>query len=122
MSQYVKRLVTILVSDYSDYEQPMVITTEEETAPAETFITTVSCPTAAGQAIVLTPYTTAATVWVKNTDTTNFVTVTYTTVAGGATTLKLTAGQDITLRNVNTAETFSVAADTAACVCQVAKL
>lgn len=124
MAKYVKRLVTLLISDHSDYTQPRTYTSEETTSPTEIMVAEhLSCATVAGQDLDLTPFTTSATVWVKNHDTTNFVTVTYTTVAdAAATTVKLTAGQDITLRDIDTTATFNIAADTLACECTVAKI
>lgn len=111
------------VSDYSDYSNATIVQTESTNTAALVVRSSpsMSVPTAG---ITLTA-SGAATAWsllrVHNQDTTNYVTVAYTSVgSAGSVSVRVLAGKDLVLTSdMNHSNNITVTANTAACICDV---
>lgn len=115
------------ISAYSDYSNPVVVQTEatDSTVLVSRVFPLLSVPTS-GTTITASG---AATAWkklvVENTDTTNYVTVAYTSVgSAGSVTIKVPAGQAILLGSgeLNHSNNIVLTANTATVVCNVVTL
>ncbi len=121
-NRYTKTSIQTSVSDNSDNSEPNCRSSipAETNTVTEALVYTVNCVTG-GTSISLALFTTLNEVILHNVDTTNFVTLTFSTVAGSISggTMKILAGQTVILSDVDPASTFSVAADTATVACEL---
>lgn len=123
-NRFSKTHVTTSVSDNSDGTEPNC----RSTIPSETNTVTmvlnhtVKCVTG-GTSVGLAGigFTTLNEVILHNTDSTNFVTLTFTTLVGNisAGTMKILAGQTVVLTDVDPNNTFSIAGDSATVACEL---
>lgn len=94
---------------------------ETPTSPVEYLHRKPQCATG-GTSTTLSDFTTITALYVKNHDTTNFVIGTYRELGDSAAanrTFKLSASQWLKLVNVSPSTALSIAADTAACKCEI---
>lgn len=121
------RIRTLIeVSDYSDYSNATVMQTE--VLNTAILVPRVSASMTIPTAGITLTLSGAATAWsalhIKNTDSTNYVTIAYTSVgAAGAATVRVLAGKSVTLTSdINHSGNITLTANTAACICDVTSL
>lgn len=122
MTDYAKIQVSYVYSANSDYSSPIQSRLfESEYTPSEVLTSRVSAATG-GTTVELGSFTTPTVAIVKNTDATNYVTVTYTNAASSAQSVVLLAGETSVLTDVKASADLVLTANTAACVCDVVVL
>lgn len=126
MAKYTRFRTLLEASATSDYAKPEYGDTEEtaSTSTQVRFHDTISVATT-GSTYSMALLATCRLLQIKNTDSTNYVTLSYTTGAGGATaqSMKLLAGETAVLRDLRAVATVvanvTITANTAACLCEI---
>lgn len=122
MADYAKLRVGLTYSENSDYSNPIVddLSTYAPTTATKVINEKLSAGTS-GQAWTAAEMTACLGLTVVNTDGTNYVTVTYKTIAGSATTQtqKLVAGAFFHVADWDPSTTVTLTANTAACICKL---
>lgn len=126
MAKYTRLRTVLEVSDTSDYAKATYAQTEETASSStQARCSDVFKAATAGSVYSLAHLATCRLFQIENTDATNYVTLTYTTGAGGATTqtMKLLPGEVAVLRDLRAVATIvadvTVTAHTAAVLCAV---
>lgn len=124
MADYSRDEVTFEYGATSALQDPEISRSFVETpsSPVEYIHRRITAATGAGSTLTLSDFTTILGLFVKNHDSTNFVTGTYRELGDAAAanrTFKLSAGQWLKLVNVSPGTVLTLAADTAAVKCEV---
>lgn len=120
MTDYVRARTSVGWSEYDDYAIERGLAFNAEYTPTEVLDLPKAIATTGGQAIGIAHVPTSATLFFKNLDDTNFITVAYTTVADGvATTVKVLKGRIVVLEDIDTSAALTFTADTANCNCRM---
>ena len=117
MSDYARLRINVEVSEQSDYGRPYVNTSLAcALTPDEVFDVKVDCDTGGGTTFTTSMLSSISLVLVENLDTTNYVELTFRSVANGATNnkVRLAAGDVCVLRDVTAANNLAFVANTAA--------
>ncbi len=120
-NRFTKTQISTSIADSSDGDATCRSSfTADTNTVTEALALVLKCVTG-GSSISLTSFTTLNELILHNTDGTNFVTLTFSTVAGNISggTMKIKAGQMVCLTDVDPASTFSIAADTATVACEL---
>lgn len=122
MTDYSKLSVSVVYSSNADYSDPTYVSHISDVAltPVQIYAASpISCSTS-GQTFTVSNFTTLSQAIIHNRDTTNYVTVAFTTNSGSASvSLHLTAGLSLVLSDIKSSSSFTITANTAAVVCDV---
>lgn len=120
MAYYAKLLVQLEASDYSDYANPDAARHETTLTPDEWSLgRRVETTGTSATTVATSLFTSLSCVVIKNEDSTNYVTVTWTSADTATNTMRLPAGAVTVLYDVTAASNFTLTANTAAVVCRV---
>lgn len=118
MAEYSKLSVVYVNSPYSDYTSPTIDTIDvaayENTTATNAMRFNATAKTT-GTTIVLTNWTSISGIIVKNLDTTNYVTVTWTDPGTNANSQRLTAGKILVIPSAAVSASLVLTANTANC-------
>lgn len=121
MAQYIRMRVLIENSAYSDYSQPKFLSGSLETATATSvrMEQPVLVPTG-GLTRTTSHMVTGGAIFVRNKDTTNYVTLAYTDRGSTARSVKISAGEMALIQDFDPSADYTLTANTTACSCDVA--
>ena len=124
MTKYARTRIVTEVSDASDYSRPKVHATEWTETPDEFRLEDEIEVATAGQTYYLEHLASLTQLRIKNTDTSNYVTATYTRVATGTNIVRIAPGDEIVISGVDitTSGNLTLQANTAAVTVEISYL
>lgn len=124
MSKYARTRIVTEVSEASDYSRPKVHASEILETPDEFRLGDLIEIATAGQTYYLQHLSSLTQVRIRNTDTTNYMTVTYTRVATSTNIIRLAAGDELVIPGVDITASgdLTLQANTAAVVAEISYL
>ncbi len=125
MSDYARLRLSLEVSDASDYSRPKTHGIQVTATPDEARVMDVIEIATAGQSYPLSHLSSASDVIIYNADSTNYMTVAYTSVGNsGTNTIKIPAGKVAVIPggDITVASTVTLTANTAAVIAEISYL
>lgn len=121
MPDDVKAVLTVTHSENDDYSNPEWVSNWDayEVDPDEVINQKVEAALSGGTTIGISYLASVTFLAIKNTDSTNFVTVTWTDSAANANVQKVPAGGLFAVPDVDPSATFKITADTAVVICKI---